>query len=282
MGEPANVKPNPLRHPGTAAGLALITIGAAALSDQYLRTGWLGYISIPLIGLIFLAAGYLYKSWSYLITGCLLSGLGAGVFFILNTLLTTPILHRIGLLLACFGAGWVLITLVSHVVFSRTAWWPLVPGGIISSVGACFIFSNLTVVEFFFYSLTGLSLALIMWGCSCRIFGLIIPACILLGVGLGLYLAWGHPGETSPLAQTGIMLSWFALGWGLITLLGRAIFNKFIWWPIIPGGVLAMVGLGLYLGGNPDNAVGFLRNTGSIGLLIFGLYLLLMRRGIRS
>jgi len=44
------------------------------------------------------------------------------------------------------------------------------------------------------------------------------------------------------------MLVGFALGWLLITILSRTITSKFIWWPLIPGGVLAMVGWGIYCG----------------------------------
>jgi hypothetical protein len=43
-----------------------------------------------------------------------------------------------------------------------------------------------------------------------------------------------------------------------------------------------MVGWGLYIGGNPGNALSFIGNTGSIGLIVFGIYLLLMRRGFHQ
>jgi len=74
----------------------------------------------------------------------------------------------------------------------------------------------------------------------------------------------------------------FALGWGLIILFSRVTTQKFIWWPLIPGGLLAVVGWGLYIGGDPHNAVSFIGNTGSIGVIIFGLYLLLLRKGIQK
>jgi hypothetical protein len=46
--------------------------------------------------------------------------------------------------------------------------------------------------------------------------------------------------------------------------------------------VLAMVGWGLYIGGNPGSALSFIGNTGSLGLIIVGAYLLLLRRSIRK
>jgi hypothetical protein len=78
------------------------------------------------------------------------------------------------------------------------------------------------------------------------------------------------------------MLVWFALGWGLITIASRILTSRFIWWPLIPGGLLAVVGWGLYIGGDPGNALSFIGNTGSIGLIIFGIYLLLLRRSFKD
>jgi hypothetical protein len=271
-----------IKKPETIAGLALIITGAAAFLDQYLNTGWLSIISLPLMGFFFVAMGVHTKSRVYIISGSILSGFGTGVFTAFFPLFHFEPLQRIGVFFFCFGAGWLLMTFLSTFLFPQLHWWPLVPGGVFCGLGSCFIFSSLRVVDFFFAILIGLSLALLLWGSRNRLLGLIIPGGILLGIGLGLFMAWGRGGESSSLARTGIMLVWFALGWGCITLLARILFNRFIWWPLIPGGVLFMVGLGLYLGGNPGNAVGFIRNTGSIGLVIFGLYLLLMRRGIRQ
>jgi hypothetical protein len=77
------------------------------------------------------------------------------------------------------------------------------------------------------------------------------------------------------------MLVVFGLGWLLITVLSRIITPGIVWWPLIPGGILAVVGWGLYIGGDPGNAISFISNTGSIALILFGIYLLLLRQGIR-
>ena len=78
------------------------------------------------------------------------------------------------------------------------------------------------------------------------------------------------------------MLVWFALGWVLVTILSRVIEKRFLWWPLIPGGVLLTVGSGLYIGGDPESTLGFLGNTGSIGLILFGIYLILLKFGIKK
>jgi hypothetical protein len=109
---------------------------------------------------------------------------------------------------------------------------------------------------------------------------LLIPGSLIVTIGLGIYFAWTELTEANTLLQTGVMLVWFALGWILISLGARVMNRKYVWWPLIPGGILAVVGLGLYIGGDPGNALGFISNTGAIVLMVFGLYLLLMRKGI--
>jgi len=115
-----------------------------------------------------------------------------------------------------------------------------------------------------------------------KLFGLIIPGSLLAALGPSIYLAWGMDNRLNPLTRTGVMLVGFALGWFLITILSRSLTHKIVWWPLIPGGVLAMVGWGLYIGGNPGEAAVFISNTGSIGLILFGIYLLLLRKGIQG
>jgi hypothetical protein len=157
----------------------------------------------------------------------------------------------------------------------------MIPGGIITAIGCCLLFSQIRVVDFVLYFSIGLGLVFLIWGLVERLFGLIIPGCLLLGIGPGVNIAWGNINQPNGLTQTGVMLVWFALSWIMITVFSRAITAKFVWWPLIPGGILAVVGWGLYLGGDPKAAVGFIGNSGSIGLILFGVYLLLLRRSIR-
>ncbi|NTW44579.1 MAG: hypothetical protein HGB14_09155 [Anaerolineaceae bacterium] len=135
-------------------------------------------------------------------------------------------------------------------------------------------------MDYIFYIGLGISIALLYSGIYWKLFGLIIPGSILVGISPGVFFAWSNTEGQNGLVRTGVMLVWFALGWGLVTIFARVQTFKFVWWPLIPGGILAMVGWGLYIGGNPQSAVGFIGNTGSIGLLIFGIYILLLRRGI--
>lgn len=265
-----------------SAGLTLMAIGVVILADQYLKTGWLSLLALPIGGMIFLGWGILSRRLSLIIPGGLMSGLGIGGFLALSHFLNLSFPDRAGLLLVAFALGWGVITLASAVFTGQVAWWPLIPGSVLASIGACLIITPLRVVDFSLYVCVGLGLALLAWGLGARLFGLIIPGTLLVTIGPGIYQGWSHSGQFNVLTETGVMLVYFALGWALITVFSRLVIARFIWWPLIPGGILAMTGYGLYLGGSPQHAMTFISNTGSIGLILFGLYLLLWRSGLKK
>ncbi|MBO9337781.1 MAG: hypothetical protein J7464_03575 [Chloroflexus sp.] len=85
-------------------------------------------------------------------------------------------------------------------------------------------------------------LAIIFAGVGIRMHesGWFIPAGILGGIGLGAALV-----ETLPLAEEiegGVFLLSFAIGWVSIPILSALFANQRIWWPFIPGGVMAVIG----------------------------------------
>jgi hypothetical protein len=263
-------------------GAVIVALGLVFLLDLYLQTGWLNMVVLPLAGLFFLASGLWGRQMGWMIAGCILLGAGAAGAAGLAPFLDWSILTRIGAALTLFGAAWLLIVLFSAFILKHPVWWALVPASVIAPAGLVFLITPMRIFDFVLYIPLGLGLGLLAWGLAARLFGLIIPGSLLMGAAPGIYIAWGIPLETNSLAKTGIMLVSFALGWGLITLFSRRVTHSFVWWPIIPGAVLAISGWGLYIGGNPGNAVSFISNTGSIGLVLFGLYLLLMKRGIQK
>ncbi len=263
-------------------GVIFIVIAMIVFVDQYLQSGWITLVAMPLTSLVVIAGGIRFRKTGLLIAGNLLFGIGLGIFFVLYDKFSFLPQLRIGIALISFGIGWMLIPLLNSFFASSTTWWALLPGGVIASIGGAFLFSRLRPMDFVLFGVTGLGFVMLLAGAWRRMFGLIIPGALLIGIGPGISLAWEDLVATNPLAQTGLMLIWFSLGWGVIVLFSRIVTTKFIWWPLIPGGVLAMVGWGLYIGGDPDNAISVIGNSWSIGLIIFGLYLLLLRRGMRQ
>jgi len=261
--------------------MALIVVGIILLADQYLKTGWLSLLILPASGIVFLLWGVITRKVGLVIPGCLLMGLGSGEFLALSQFFKFDTHLRIGLFLTIFAAGWVLIFIFSLVMAGHPAWWSLIPGFILFSLGVCFL-APWQPLNFVLLPAIGLSLAFLVWGMGARLIGLVIPASILLGIGPGIYFAWKAPAAGNGLSQTGIMLVFFSLGWGLITIFSRLMVHKFIWWPLIPGGILIMTGWGLYIGGSPQHALTVIGNTTSVGLILFGLYLLLWRTGLQK
>jgi len=261
-------------------GAAAVLFGAAVLLGHSWGRAWLYWAAIPLIGAVFWVEGTLRQKIGWIIPASLVIGAGIGLFLFFNTMLLQPIARRIGVLLVFIAIGWCLISTATALSRTKTAWWALVPAGIIASVGLCFFFSNLSLLAFVLYITAGLGLVLLGWGIFWKLYGLIIPGSLLVTIGPGIFIAWGTSVVANPLTKTGLMIAAFSFGWFLIVFFSRVISPKFIWWPLIPGGVLAMTGWGLYIGGDPGNAPEFIANTGSVGLIIFGLYLLLLRKSI--
>ena len=263
-------------------GIAFVLIGLSIFLDPYLHTAWLALIILAMAGVVILIQGIRLKKLGLLLSGGIALCVGVSGYVAFNILTRSPVMQRIGVGVVAFGLGWSLITFFTWLFSTKTSWWALIPASIFVSTGACLIFSSLRVVDFVLYISICLGLAFLLWSAAQRLFGLAIPGSLLIGVGLGVFLGWRNLENINGLAQTGMMLVWFGISWGLIIIFGKIILERFIWWPLIPGGVLAMVGWGLYIGGNPGSALSFIGNTGSLGLIIVGAYLLLLRRGIRK
>ncbi len=90
---------------------------------------------------------------------------------------------------------------------------------------------------------------LLGWGVLSRRAGLIIPGGVLTGIGLGI-LVYEGPWTIPAVNQNGLFLLCFALGWFLITLLTGLFTGCILWWPIIPGGIMAVLGGVVLLTGN--------------------------------
>jgi len=262
-------------------GLVLCMAGGMILVDQILHVPWLSVFAPVLSGLLLMGVGLRTQGRGYVIAGSIILGAGFGAAAAYAVGETISILQRLGLAAIGLASGFGLISAAGIILYRGLVWWPLIPLAAVGGLGFAMTFTHSTFFDYVLYILTGLGLVFLAIGIFKRLIGLIIPGCLLIGIGPGVAFAWGHAGAGSALSQTGVMLVWFALGWGLITLFSRVVIDQFVWWPLIPGGILAMVGWGLYIGGSPDNAASFIGNTGSIAMIIFGVYLLLMRRGIR-
>lgn len=100
-----------------------------------------------------------------------------------------------------------------------------------------------------------LGVAFIVWGLLARLPGVMIPGGILSGLGLGVLLSElafsTMPGET----RGGIVVLGLGIGFLLIVPLTWLVTQAPHWWALIPGGILATIGMALLAGGPALNAL---------------------------
>lgn len=263
-------------------GVVLIVTGLLFLLDQRIKTNWLS-LALPIfISLILLSWGILSKRRLFLIPGFIMFGLSTAFFILFQHLVKYKTFTLIGAAIGIFSLSWLLLFVTLAVIRKSMAWWALFVATISGAVSLNFFIPKQTLLTYVFSISLAIGFVFLIWGTRNRKIGLLIPGLIVSTIGTGLFVAWNDPKDTNGLQQTGTMLVWFALGWILITVISKIFSRKFTWWPLIPGGILTMVGAGLYIGGNPDNALGFFQNTGSIGLIMFGVYLILLKYGMKN
>jgi hypothetical protein len=229
-----------------------------------------------------MAAGILTKRRIWLIPGFILFGLGSAVFVIFQKLVFYKTFTLLCVATGVFSLSWLVLFLALLVIRKSAAWWALFVATISGAISFNFFTERLLLLDFVLTISVAIGVVFLLWGGRKKQIGLLIPGLLITTIGCGVYFAWKNAEDPQGLQETGIMLVWFALGWLLITITSKVFSRKFVWWPLIPGGVFAMVGSGLYIGGNPVNVLGFFQNTGSIGLILFGIYLILLKYGMKK
>jgi hypothetical protein len=263
-------------------GFVLVTLGAGYLLGTTLHQKWITFTAILFAGFIFLIFGFAANTDGLKITGIFIAGIGLNFIYFSNTHLTASVVKKIGFCILLLVCCFVILAIVLGGAKRKSRLWPLIPAGMLFPFSIIFFLEKLSLLHFVLAVTLGVGIALLGWGLARSWFGLIIPGCILITTGPGIFLAWRPETNPDGLAQTGIMLVWFAVGWVLIALISRFLFSQVIWWPLIPGGVLAFVGWGLALGANSSKALSFVGDSGSIIVILIGFYLLLIRKDVHK
>jgi hypothetical protein len=151
----------------------------------------------------------------------------------------------------------------------------LVVGTILVLFGVVMLIETLTTWSLLAtFVIPALGLFFAAWGCATRRAGLIIPGGILLGAGTGAALAAQSFTPAGGTDQGAIVVLCLALGFAVITPLTWAFTERMHWWPLIPGGVLAFVGISLLGGDWGMQALIWLGRLWPIVLIITGAVLL--------
>ncbi|MCL4560190.1 MAG: hypothetical protein M1281_06215 [Chloroflexi bacterium] len=154
-----------------------------------------------------------------------------------------------------------------------------IAGGILILIGVMSLLQQIVDMSYLIF-LPGLGLIFLAWGLLARKTGLLIPGGVLAGLGLGTYLIESPFLVLGEPAKGGVILLSMAAGWGLISLL--SLFTegagKWVAWPLIPGGILALLG-GIMMAGEPGlQVMEYVGKGWPVVLIAIGLYLILRRR----
>jgi hypothetical protein len=131
-------------------GIILILVGSLALAMNFVPLS--AYLLLMAPGMVFLAWGLLARKTALLVPGGVLSGLAAGIYLIEGPLAKLGEPANGGVFMLAFGAGFLLVSLLSlYTEGGRLAWWPLIPGGIMATFGGLLLAgeNGLKALQFF-------------------------------------------------------------------------------------------------------------------------------------
>lgn len=129
-------------------------------------------------------------------------------------------------------------------------------------------------------SILGMSILLaigvlfIVWGLVARVPGLMIPGGIMTGLGVGILLSQAAFPNVSGETDGGIIVLCLGLGFLLIIPLIAIISPERHWWALIPGGILAFIGLALIVGGPALSALDVIGRFWPVIPIVAGLILI--------
>ncbi len=128
-----------------AVAVILIVVGVAGLATQVLDlTADLGGLVVTVIGVGFLVAFAFTRQYGYLVPGGIMTGLGAGL--IASQSLTLADEQTGGTIVLGLGLGFLSIWVIGAIAHvDRHHWWPVIPGGILTVVGAALLIGGQAV-----------------------------------------------------------------------------------------------------------------------------------------
>jgi hypothetical protein len=128
-----------------AVAVILIVVGAAGLAAQVLDfDADVGGLVVTVIGVGFLVAFAFRRQYGYLVPGGIMTGLGAGI--IASQSLTLVDEQTGGVIVLGLGLGFLSIWVIGAIAHvDRHHWWPIIPGGILTAVGAILLIGGQAV-----------------------------------------------------------------------------------------------------------------------------------------
>lgn len=123
-----------------------------------------------------------------------------------------------------------------------------------------------------------LGVVFLAYGLFTHKFGFTVPGWILAGLGAGIYIGVEVPGIPDE-ATGGVIVLGLAIAFFGILLMNVMFDRRPMWWPVIPGGILGVVGVLLLIGTNESlNLLEILGRYWPVILIVIGVWMLVARR----
>ncbi len=163
----------------------------------------------------------------------------------------------------------------------------MVVGAILVAIGIMNLLANIIRTDIEMYLVLAIGVIFLVAGLAAHSRGLLIPGGIISGVGAGIVVMEKLGSLISEDGKGGLFLMIFSLGWLLISLLSLVVPEEdgtryFMWWPLIPGGILAATGGMILQGETGLKILGVIGQGWPVVLIGIGLYLLLRRKELKE
>ena len=104
----------------------LLLAGVFMVLANFFKLSIFGVLFLPALGLIFIIWSFFSKESELLIPGGIIEGLGLGIVFVVLSK-TLGEESKGGLFFIGFAIGWLLIVILSKIIFKKNVLWPLIP-----------------------------------------------------------------------------------------------------------------------------------------------------------
>jgi hypothetical protein len=149
-------------------------------------------------------------------------------------------------------------------------------------VGLLVLLANTTQSEVLgLMFLPGLGIALLAYGLYTREYGFVVPGSIVTGLGLGILLAVNVL-TLEGTGTAGVILLGLASGFLAISVFSPYVGQPFFSWPIIPAGIIGLIGMMLLVGGVMLDVLAFVGNIWPLFLVAAGLIVIFWPRRTAS
>jgi len=174
-------------------GIILVFSGIVFFMENLLQTGWLLVLLPVAIGIMFYYTGIKHHRNSLVYLGSFIGTLLSTLIFVFYFIQNLDVYQILGMFFLCLGIAWLFIFAGFYLIKQKVAFWMFSPFLMSIMLGFTFLQSEKRFLDFLFFIGLGIGVSLLGYGLYWRLFGLVIPGSLIIGIIPGIYNAWADP-----------------------------------------------------------------------------------------